>query len=220
MGDIVRCEGLGAISILDLVNILSEPKKNQSTNQNAGSMLPIKNPQRRKSLTEKTRHVCPKEGCKRSFCSQVALENHMTRHTRKYTCDTCNKTFSEHAKLKRHLLVHSGERPFKCPFDGCGKRFSLAFNLTTHMRIHTGDKPFKCTICDKSFTQSANLKQHSKIHLNESRICSGKTVRSGSISGQSGVSSPSDDLHEGDLGHYEPLSDNDAMNDDVKITDS
>ena len=104
MGDIVRCEGLGAISILDLVNILSEPKKNQpanqkSSNQNPESILPIKKPQRRKSLTEKIRHVCPKEGCKRTFCSQVALENHMSRHARKYTCDTCNKTFSEHAKV-------------------------------------------------------------------------------------------------------------------------
>ena len=94
------------------------------------------------------------------------------------------------------------------------------------MRIHAGDKPFKCTICDKSFTQSANLKQHSKIHQNESRIGtnqqfdSGKTVRSGSISGQSGVSSPSDDIHEGELGHYEPLSDDDAMNDDAKIADN
>ena len=109
MGDIVRCEGLGAISILDLVNILSEPKKNQaanqkSSNQNPESILPIKKPQRRKSLTEKIRHVCPKEGCKRTFCSQVALENHMSRHARKYTCDTCNKTFSEHAKVKPKIF--------------------------------------------------------------------------------------------------------------------
>lgn len=169
MGDIVRCEGLGAISILDLVNILSEPKP---TNQ-SDIHKTIKPAARRKSLSEKVRHVCPKDGCKRTFCSQVALENHMSRHARKYTCDQCNKTFSEHAKLKRHLLVHSGERPFACPFDGCGKRFSLAFNLTTHMRIHTGDKPFKCNVCDKSFTQSANLKQHSKIHqsvVTENRI--------------------------------------------------
>ena len=67
-------------------------------------------------------------------------------------------------KLKRHHLVHTGERRFECPFENCGRRFSLAFNLTTHMRIHTGDKPFKCDTCGKSFAQSANLKQHKKTH--------------------------------------------------------
>lgn len=165
MGDIIRCEGLGAISILDLVNRLSEPAKpHPVTNLPSEVKTHVVNREKKGRKSEKTRFVCPKEGCKRTFCSQVAVDNHMTRHARKYTCNQCDKSFSEQAKLKRHLLVHTGERPFQCPFENCGKKFSLAFNLTTHMRIHTGDKPFKCTICDKSFAQSANLKQHKKIH--------------------------------------------------------
>ncbi|CBY37396.1 unnamed protein product, partial [Oikopleura dioica] len=118
---------------------------------------------RRKSVTK---FNCSVEGCSKGFCTQTALNNHVKRHNREFKCEKCSKVFNEHAKLKRHQLVHTGERPFKCPFAHCQRRFSLDFNLTTHMRIHTGDKPFKCDECGKCFAQSANLKQHRKTHEN------------------------------------------------------
>ena len=75
-------------------------------------------------------------------------------------CNMCQKKFREKSKLIRHMLVHTGEKPYPC--ESCGKRFSVDYNLRTHMRIHTGEKPFNCSVdgCLKSFTQSGNLKAH------------------------------------------------------------
>ncbi|XP_045472632.1 ras-responsive element-binding protein 1-like isoform X2 [Harmonia axyridis] len=51
-----------------------------------------------------------------------------------YTCRICFKVLSSSSSLDRHVLVHSGERPFHCKY--CGDTFTTNGNMHRHMRAH------------------------------------------------------------------------------------
>ncbi|KAI9243469.1 hypothetical protein BY458DRAFT_448271, partial [Sporodiniella umbellata] len=58
--------------------------------------------------------------------------------TNKHMCNhpDCNWSFKRYEHLKRHMLVHTGERPYSCSHIGCGKRFSRSDNYHAHFRTH------------------------------------------------------------------------------------
>ncbi|XP_062253848.1 zinc finger protein 770 [Platichthys flesus] len=51
-----------------------------------------------------------------------------------HQCRSCAKGFPSPSKLKRHMMIHTGQRPFSC--ETCGKRFRQKTHLRVHCRTH------------------------------------------------------------------------------------
>ncbi|XP_072049354.1 uncharacterized protein [Amphiura filiformis] len=68
-------------------------------------------------------------------------------------CQTCSKIFSSSKELKRHQVVHTVERPFKC--EKCDMTFKAKRALTRHFRrVHLNKRQFCCKICGKGMRKS------------------------------------------------------------------
>lgn len=75
-----------------------------------------------------------------------------------YTCDLCDLTFTRWFRLKDHMVVHQGLRPFQC--QKCCRNFSTKDSLKRHLISHTKAKRFACNQCKKSFALFHNLLHH------------------------------------------------------------
>ena len=69
-------------------------------------------------------------------------EKHLQNEKKSHRCSQCNYLSKNLNNLKRHLLVHSGEKPFPCL--QCDSSFRDPGNLKRHTLIHSGDKLFSC----------------------------------------------------------------------------
>ena len=68
--------------------------------------------------------------------------------------------------------------------DGCDRRFANSSDRKKHMHVHTTDKPYYCTSrgCDKSYTHPSSLRKHLKIHSLEGQAKSFESDDNGATS--------------------------------------
>uniref|UniRef100_A0A3Q3FQ76 C2H2-type domain-containing protein n=1 Tax=Labrus bergylta TaxID=56723 RepID=A0A3Q3FQ76_9LABR len=64
------------------------------------------------------------------LCARPLLPGWLNWHTDGYPCPECGKAFRINSELKKHMMVHTGERPYSCPM--CGKKFTKGYNLKKH----------------------------------------------------------------------------------------
>lgn len=84
--------------------------------------------------------TCPL--CDKPCQNQHQLTMHIRQHntdtgTADHSCSICGKCLSSASSLDRHMLVHSGERPYKCSV--CSQTFTTNGNMHRHMKIHDKD---------------------------------------------------------------------------------
>lgn len=94
-------------------------------------------------------------------------------------CAVCGKKFVCVTTMKRHLVTHTGEKPFSCKI--CGKQYTQKGNLRVHERTHRNDRPFQCQICHQKFyrkepMQKHQWRQHGIVHLKSGRTTSSKEM--------------------------------------------
>ena len=58
------------------------------------------------------------------------------------------------------MRIHFGIRPYHC--TECNKSFSQSNDLKIHLRRHSGEKPYVCGICQQGFISGTMLRQHRK----------------------------------------------------------
>jgi len=62
--------------------------------------------------------------------------------------------------MSRSRAVRDDSVTPRCVCQLCGAELAGSANLKRHMRIHTGERPFQCIHCARSFSISSNLKRH------------------------------------------------------------
>ena len=128
-----------------------------------GENAPRKIPEEPKRTAFDVKHLCTV--CGKRFLTKRYLRRHMEIHTgeKPFSCSFCDMEFRFKFVLNLHELRHKGKLP-QC--DLCGGRF---VNLNKHMRnVHSGaNYKHTCSVCKREFPTKARLNVHMTAHSEE-----------------------------------------------------
>ncbi|XP_058451746.1 zinc finger protein 236-like [Malaya genurostris] len=115
--------------------------------------------------------VCSEEDCDYRGKTITQLRRHYQRHednVKKHKCDQCGFATRIPGHLKRHLLIHSGGKPFCCPH--CDYSCNNIENLRKHVistTKHKGKYLYECKYCPSGDSEcfQTNFNRQYKAHL-------------------------------------------------------
>lgn len=86
-----------------------------------------------------------------------------------HKCGLCGYIALRNSDIKRHVRIHTGERPFEC--DRCLKRFVTSSNLKKHLVVHVKRYKFHCVSCLRGFHRENDKIEHDKVCENRRYEC-------------------------------------------------
>lgn len=101
-----------------------------------------------------------------AFMGTAAKTRATVRKQRKSRATTSSLQQQQQQQESSSTAEIGQQKSHVCPITQCQRRFKRLEHLKRHMRIHTLERPFACSYpkCHKHFSRSDNLSQHMKTH--------------------------------------------------------